>query len=185
MEIWKDIPNYEWLYQVSTLGRIKSLWCNFCNNSKEKILKLWDRKQYKKVGLYKNKIYTEYSVHRLVAQAFLWLDINDKKTLVCHINDIKYDNRVDNLFLWSHKDNTQDMLLKWRHKWAYDWKFWIEHNKTKTIYQYDLDLCLIKIWNWWYEIQRELWFFPWNINKCCNWKRKTAYWFIWKYEKLE
>lgn len=180
-EIWKDIIWYEWLYQVSSLGRIKSLWCNHCNNSKEKLLKLWNRKWYKKVWLYKNKIYSEYSVHRLVAQVFLWLNINDTKTLVCHKNDIKDDNRAENLFLWTHKDNTQDMLNKWRHISAYKWKFWIEHNKAKNIWQFDIDWILIKKFNWWYEIQRELWFSAWNINKCCNWKRKTAYGYIWKH----
>jgi hypothetical protein len=186
MEIWRDIKFYEWLYQISDLARIKSLWTGKSNNSKPIIMKIGKRRQYWKIMLYNNWIGKEFSVHRLVWQAFLWLDINNPKQLCLH----KYEeldsrwmlnNSKDNLFLGTHKDNSQDMLSKWRHKPAWKWKFWKEHNITNTIKQYTINWGFIKNWNWGYEIQRELWFYPSNINKVCNWKRKTAYWFIWRF----
>lgn len=77
MEIWKDIKDYEWLYQISNLWNIKSLERYKKNYSKkqlvkEKILSIWDNwKWYKVVNLNKfNKSKTFY-VHRLVWLSFL------------------------------------------------------------------------------------------------------------------
>jgi hypothetical protein len=60
------------------------------------------------------KKYSHVSVHRLVAEAYLGLDRDDKKVLVCHKNDTPTDNRVENLFLGTHKDNFADMRQKGR-----------------------------------------------------------------------
>lgn len=113
MEIWKDIIWYEWLYQISNLGNVKSLkfW-------KEKILnKRTDKKwNYYGVILYNKIRKKQIKIHRLVAQAFLWLDINNSKICVCHKNDIRLDNRLENLFLWDYRDNYIDCFKKWRHK---------------------------------------------------------------------
>ena len=80
-EIWRDIKDYEGLYQVSNMGRVKSLgrWSNRQKNGvsfpyfiKEKILK--NRKikgGYYIVGLCKDKISKDYRVSRLVAEAFI------------------------------------------------------------------------------------------------------------------
>ena len=57
-EIWKNIENYEGLYQVSTWGRVKSLKYNHTN--KEKLLKQYKNKDdYLKVVLCKNGIRKE------------------------------------------------------------------------------------------------------------------------------
>jgi len=179
IEIWRHIKYYRYQYQVSSLWRIK-------NVKTDSILKIWKRRQYGKIMLYKKWVWKEFAIHRLVWQAFLWLDICDTKVLCLHRKEYlderwMLDNSLSNIFLWTHKDNTQDMLQKWRHKSAWRWKFWEEHNVTKKIYQYDSNWYFIEEWNWWYEIQRELWFIPSAINKVCNWIRKTAYWFIWSY----
>lgn len=120
-EVWKDIQWYEWRYQVSNLWNIKS----FVNNrwwvSKEwKILKMKNHnKGYKIVSLWR---WNEILVHRLVAQAFLWLDINDIKTEVLHQNDEKQDNRLENLILWSHKDNMREAKERWiMERWENRW----------------------------------------------------------------
>ena len=77
-EIWKDIFNYEGLYQVSNLGRVKSLSkCKGWYNSKEKILRPRIKNGYYSVVLYKNNVGVEHGVHRLVAQTlYLTLIIN-------------------------------------------------------------------------------------------------------------
>ena len=103
-EIWKDIPNYEGLYQVSNLGRVKSLgkikgWYN----SKEKILRPRIKNGYYSVVLYKNNIGIEHRIHRLVAQAFI-PNINNKP-FVHHKNHIKTDNNVLNLAWCTNQEN--------------------------------------------------------------------------------
>lgn len=101
MEIWKDILGYEGLYQISSLGRVKSLERLKENHTKiqvvpEKIKSLRKIKQgYLLVDLYKNNIQTTFRVHRLVADNFL-INYENKET-VNHINGDKADNRVSNL----------------------------------------------------------------------------------------
>lgn len=97
MEIWKDIKGYEGLYQVSNKGRVKSLGNN--KTRKEKILSLKpNNKGYIRVTLYKNNIKKHFSVHRLVAEAFI--PNPDNLPQVNHIIDDfehRSDNRVENL----------------------------------------------------------------------------------------
>jgi hypothetical protein len=95
-KIWKDIPWYEWYYQVNKLGEIKSLpKRRGCVILKERILKLQkDKDWYLAITLYIkwNKKYLR--VHRLVLLAFVW----SSNWLQCnHINWIKDDNRIENL----------------------------------------------------------------------------------------
>ena len=78
MENWKDIKGYEGKYQVSDLGRVKSLkrWVNHPSNGgyfiKEKILKAQNGgNNYLIVGLSKDMKSKSYAVHKLVAEAFL------------------------------------------------------------------------------------------------------------------
>ena len=95
VEIWKDIKGYEGLYQVSNLGRVKSLSIYRKNSvceyySKEKILKpLKDKGGYLNVRLWKNKKGKTIKIHRLVACNFLE-NIENKRD-VNHINGIKTD----------------------------------------------------------------------------------------------
>ena len=109
-EVWKSVNNYEGLYEISNLGKVKSV----------KFYKHLIRKSsinfngYCILGLTKKGKYKSFRVHRLVAQAFLGLDISDSKVYACHINDIKNDNRAENLFLGSHNDNIQDAVKKGR-----------------------------------------------------------------------
>lgn len=103
-EIFKDVIGYEGLYQVSNLGRIKSL----SNNKlkKEKILKQnVSNCGYKTVCLSKKNKYKTYTIHRLVANNFL--SNNDNKRTVNHINGIKTDNRLENLEWCTTSENTK------------------------------------------------------------------------------
>ena len=94
-EEWKDIEGYEGLYQVSSLGRVKSLKDNN-DKSREKILKQGKMKNgYLKVNLWKNEKVKQYYVHRLVANAF----IENPSSLpwVNHKDENPSNNRVNNL----------------------------------------------------------------------------------------
>lgn len=176
-EVWKDIPGYEGLYQVSDLGNVK--------NSKWKIMSLVTIKSwYQKVCLYKNWIKKIISVHRLVWAWFLWINLNfvrDKNSIcVLHKNDVRNDNKLSNLFLWTQKDNIRDMFSKWRSK------FNPSHNWKKVL-QFTKDWEFIREWHNMNAVNKELWIDSSVICKVCKWKisewylAKTAWGFIWKY----
>ena len=110
-EIWKDCKGYEGLYQVSNLGRVKSLERIRTNHSggmwvqQEKILYgKYDGCHYRVVHLKtpkgKDKI---ERVHRLVALAFI--DNPERKPEVNHIDRDKTNNSVENLEWVSHSEN--------------------------------------------------------------------------------
>lgn len=103
IEIWKDIENYEGFYQVSNLGRIKSLARDAYKPNgivnchvKEKILvPSLDGGGYPIVGLCKNGKRKIMKVHRLVAMAFI--PNPENKPQVNHIDEVKINNVVENL----------------------------------------------------------------------------------------
>lgn len=105
-EIWKDVKNYEGLYEISNLGNVRSLdkiinganqfGCKYKNRKKGKILKQHINKQgYKKVILVNNNKAKNFQVHRLVAEAFLPNPSNLPQ--VNHKDENKQNNCVENL----------------------------------------------------------------------------------------
>lgn len=98
MEIWRDIPNYEGLYQISNLGRVKSL-----NFNKTKIRKTQSKKRYITVNLSKDGKTKYYLVHRLVAEAFIPNPNN--YPCVNHKDENPSNNHVDNLEWCTHEYN--------------------------------------------------------------------------------
>ena len=109
MEIWKDITEYENLYQVSNFGRIKTLGND--RSKKDKIRKLgFDR--YIKIRLCKNNIKKTIGVHILVARAFISNPYN--LPYVCHKDDNPHNNHFTNLFWGTQQDNMNDMVKKGR-----------------------------------------------------------------------
>lgn len=88
---WRDVIGYEGLYQVSENGYILST-----VRKKHIILKpKLDKYGYLTINLYKNGIRKTHKIHRLVAAAFL--EDFDESLCVNHKNELKYDNRVENL----------------------------------------------------------------------------------------
>lgn len=112
-EVWKDIKGYEGLYQVSSLGNIKSL--DYNHTKKEKQLNLiLQQDGYYAVNLMKNGKRKRLRVNRLVASTFL----GDSDLVVNHKNGNKLDNRLENLEWCSCKENTihakKNRLIKTR-----------------------------------------------------------------------
>jgi len=103
-EIFKDIPNYEGLYQVSNLGRVKSF-IKF-HGTTERILKPGKNHYgYLMVGLHNNGDKKTFQIHILVAMAFLGHTPCGFKIMVDHKNNIKNDNRLENLQLVTPREN--------------------------------------------------------------------------------
>lgn len=102
-EIWIDIKEFEGKYQVSNLGRVKSL---KDSSGKHRELILKGRSEghgYLKVDLSKGGKCKSMRIHRLVAEAFIPKPKN--KTDVNHINGIKTDNRLENLEWVTRSEN--------------------------------------------------------------------------------
>ena len=96
-ELWKDIPGYEGLYQISNLGQVKSFRKSTkygCQN--EYILKPNIASHgYKQVTLYKDTVKHKFLVHRLVASAFISNPNNLPQ--INHKDENRLNNYVDNL----------------------------------------------------------------------------------------
>lgn len=103
VEVWKDIPEYENLYQVSNLGRVRSLDRTVYNNGGEELRKgsilkggkAGRNSQYHYVRLSKDGKVTNKYIHRLVAEAFIQNPEN--KPTVDHLNRDTNNNTLVNL----------------------------------------------------------------------------------------
>lgn len=100
-EIWKDIKGYEGLYQVSNLGKVRSLDRKIKNKHGFRTIKgqlinpfMWGA-GYLYVNLHKEQMRISKSVHRLVAEAFL--PNEEGKPEVNHKDGDKKNNKADNL----------------------------------------------------------------------------------------
>jgi SET domain-containing protein len=121
-EIFKDIPDYEGIYQVSNLGNVKSI-----RNGKEKILsKRITSRGYVLCSLFKNGELKQIQAHQLVAITFLGHKPDGHKIVVDHIDNNKLNNRLDNLQLISQREN---ILKDRKSKSKYTGVVW--HEKAK------------------------------------------------------
>ena len=114
-EEWKNVLGYEGLYQVSNLGRVKSLSRTVkykngnLNKFKEKILKLGaDSYGYLRVTLSKNGKRKIGHVHKLVAIAFLNHSPNKYAEVVDHIDNNKLNNKLQNIQLVTNRINIKN-----------------------------------------------------------------------------
>lgn len=100
-EEWRPIAGYEGRYEVSNLGRVRSL----TTRSGGHMLRPGWRGPYNKVALFQESATVYPSVHRLVAEAF----VSNPNALpeVNHLNGVKTDNRAENLEWATRRSNAQ------------------------------------------------------------------------------
>lgn len=199
-ERWVDIKGYEGLYQVSNWGNVKSLERDiiYKNGKKrtvsERLLSpLKNMNGYLFVVLVKNGIKKNLRVQRLVLCSFL----NDSLTTelhVNHLNEIRTDNRLDNLSLCTQKENnnwgtrnkklsdslkggTRSQESKYRMAKAQ------QQSNGKPINQYDLNGNFIRRWDYISQVgkfYKNTAMFA-NIWQCCKGNKKQAYGYKWEY----
>ena len=175
MEIWKDIEGYEGKYQVSNYGNVKSL--NYRRKGKERLLKSNQYTNGYLCVMLCNNTRKHYSIHRLVADAF----IHNPDNLPCvnHKDENKHNNHVDNLEWCTYEYNSNYGSRNERIR-----ETQLNDPKTsKKVYQYTLDGEFVREWESTKECARNG-FNQGNIASCCRGKIKTHRGYIWSYEKL-
>lgn len=179
-EEWRDIAGYEGLYQVSNLGRVRSLDRKVQNRNglavkKGKLLKSVG-KQYKKVGLWKDNKGTDVLVHRLVAMAFIPNPLNLPE--VNHKDENKHNNAALNLE-WC------DRLYNARHGTAIQRRADKMRGKPigeQAVNQYTVDGQFVQRHESATKAAASVNGDNSGICKCANGKYKTAYGFVWKWD---
>lgn len=185
-EIWKDIKGYEGLYQISNLGRVRSVSRYVYHNQfcPQKIISLAiKRNGYVSVGLRNNNIRKYYSVHRLVAEAFI--PNPENKLEVNHKNGIKTDNRVENLEWVTHSENQchSYKVLNRQISGSYaKHKIGKENPYSKIIFQIDKNKIIAEFYGL-SEAERITKISRYAIRKVCQNKRKTAGGYKWKFKE--
>ena len=110
-EQWRDVDGYDGMYQVSDLGRVRSL-----KFGKVRVLRPQkDNGGYLSVHFYKDSIAKYFLVHRLVAQAFI-PNSDESKTQINHRNEDKTENKVSNLEWCTPKYNANYNDVQFRKK---------------------------------------------------------------------
>lgn len=183
-EIWKDVKNYEGLYQVSNFGRVRSLYDTHRKLRKvPKILKqCLDSHGYPIVCLYNNGNKKRKRVHQLV-----WETFNGKVPEgyeINHIDENPQNGCLDNLNLLTHRANICWGTCPKRIGEANKRRSKTQRNdkkKSKPVIQKNLDGKVIAIWPSIKEIERQLGYSNGNICLCCNGKYTKAYGYIWEY----
>ena len=127
IEEWRKVEGFE-IYEVSNLGRIKSFHYN-----RETFLTLSKNTNgYLNVGLYHNRKRKQLMVHQVVAIAFLNHKPCGTLLVVDHINDVKTDNRVDNLQVVTSRFNNYKTQLKYSSKYK-GVHFRKDNNKWRSV----------------------------------------------------
>lgn len=180
-ETWKDIPGYEGMYQVSNQGNVRSL--NWGNRGYVRNLYLKKHNRgYRHVELAKDGKRKAFTVHRLVATAFI-PNPNNYPT-INHLDEDKTNNCVENLEWCTASHNVQYSID--RHPNAYKhgggkyspraWKY-----GGRKIVQLTLDGSFVREWADIIAIKKTRFSNAWSITQCCHGNRKTAYGFKWRF----
>lgn len=187
-EEWRDIKDFEGVYQVSNYGRIKS-----CDRTvekhyrngvlvkcqiKEKVIRHFtNNKGYSVIRLYKNRKCYHKLIHRLVAEHFIpnpneYLEVN-------HKDENKRNNRVDNLE-WCNRrynNNYGKQSKEGRRKSS--------NCRMKKVCQWDLNGKLIGIFDGIRIAEEKTGIDNRNICKSCKTDTRTAGGYKWTYHKGE
>lgn len=197
-EVWREISGYEGYYEISNLGKVRSVDRLDCSKHlrKGKEIKLkTDKDGYKVVCLCRgNRKY--YKVHRLVAMTFIPNPLDFPQ--VNHKNELKYDNSADNLEWCSTKYNSNygtrnkkisrskigkpQIYNQKENNYFYGKHFFGKNNpKSKKVIQLSLEDQYIKEYDCINTAGRETGIHPAGISMCCRGVRNTTGGYKWKF----
>lgn len=163
VEIWKDILNYETIYQISNFGNIRLY-------KSKKILKPSDDgKGYLHITLTKNGKRKGFRIHRLVAQTFI-PNINNLPQ-INHKDENKKNNNVNNLEWCDSKYNNNYGTRNYR----------CTRHRIKKVNQFNYNNILINTYNSIGEAELKTGIKYQGISACCRSIQKSAGGYIWKY----
>lgn len=171
IEIWKPIPGYEGLYEVSTHGRVKSY-----KRAVVIVLKARVNKEgYLYLGLCKDGEVVTHRVHRLVAVTFI--PNAENKPEVNHKNGVRHESYVENLEWVTRQENVDDIYKVRKVKI----KCGIEHRGSKPVYQFTKTGKLLNVYPSVNTAAEKTGARYNNISQCAHMARPTAGGFKWSY----
>lgn len=176
--MWKDIKDYEDIYEICSNGCIRRK-----RRGDTNLLKPVKGKHYMYVSLCKNNHKSTKAVHRLMAETFL--ENPNNLRYVNHKDENKLNNSLDNLEWCNAKYNTNygscierraNSHRGKKHKTS-------EHVKCRKVtQQFDSNMNLIKEFNSLTEASRNTGIAAQNISASCLGKIKESGGFIWRYK---
>lgn len=190
-EQWLPVKGYKGLYEVSNLGRVKSL-ARFNNLFNPRKNKYYTRKKrneiilknvkktigYEQVSLAKNSVQKLFLVHRLVVQAFI--PNPENKPQVNHKDGNGFNNSLENLEWCTASENGLHSYRVLKNKAWNKGKFGKLSPKHTSVIQKSLSGEIIKIWDCGMDAVRSG-FESSGICRCCKKQNKTHNGFIWEY----
>jgi hypothetical protein len=178
-EVWKPVPNYEGLYEVSNIGKVRSVY-----RYKRVLKPMISNSGYERVDLFKDKNRKQFSVHRLVAMAFV--DNPDKKPFVNHKDENKLNNSAENLEWVSHIENCRYGTAVERRTQHFDYSKRRINNAgqikscSKPIAQYTKDGKFVRNWDSASECARATGFSISGIRTVVSGKRNSIFGYVFK-----
>lgn len=194
LEKRKKLLNYEWTYEISSLGKLRTI-DRYVYNQNWPYMKLWKYIKtsihpnwYEIVTLNKESKKKTYTIHRLVALNFIVR--TDETSEVNHKNWIKTDNSVENLeWVTRSENNSHSFKVLWRIN-PMTWIKWEKHHWSKKIRQLTIDWEYIRERPCISMAAEHLWIKAGDISCVCRWykiqrwkkyKSNHTKWYRWEF----
>lgn len=176
-EVWKDVVGYEGFYQISSLGRVKSLERvvfdkdgirRFCTTDKI-LAQSFNTQGYPQVSLYAHGNQKNITVHRLVAETFI--SKPDSFSQVNHIDENKLNNAVSNLE-WCTEQYNLNYGTRIKRS---------AEKRARPVMQMNCDGAVIRTFKSAREAHNKYGYSYKNISACCHGKKKSHAGYNWAF----
>ena len=140
---YKEIPWFEWCYEINELWHIRSYWKRNNRGSELKPepqryikprIKYNGKNKHKfaSVTLFNWLTHKHFYVARLVAQLFMWYDIKDKSKQICHIDWNGMNCAKSNLYIWTVSERATNSHNPWFLSSKINWNGWRNYRKARS-----------------------------------------------------